>query len=221
MSNLAMIAADWLQQQKSPPLDEPTKDFTLIIGLQNSGKTTELETLYKAQQQAHIEGAENQPDAYFIDAQLAMSEWFNDPEVLFQLTSSDTQGRKLTNAVKGKIFVNYLAQQRRVVFIDNLHKVTPTKVPLVKEILERCQRVVMTTTDEGQIVLTLRNYIEHFTPTKIYLKSRWFIPTFDITPLLYGILIIAAVLAGYGGSAIIVAGLAVRDMYAWKRAKQI
>jgi len=196
------------------------KTFTLIIGLQNSGKTTHLMRLYQKQRQAHEEG-ENEPDAYFIDGMRAVSEWFNDPEVLAYFKNSDTGGRKLNNEVKGELFANYLVDYQVVVFIDNLHKVTATKTLLIKKILEQCEQVVMATTDEGQIVINLRDYIEHFEPKKIHLRSKRMIPTFDITPFLFLILIGMAITFGYVGSALMIAGFAVGNMQAWKKAKQV
>ncbi len=194
------------------------KIMRLIIGLQNSGKTILLLKNYYSQRDEHAERS-TVPDAFLIDAMQPASEWFNDMRFISFLKTVDLKGRKLTNGVKGEFLVQFLYQHNMRVFIDNIHKVSATKLVVIKPVLETCEWIEMTTIDEGQIVISLRSYIASHDPERVHLKSKTVIPTFDVTPIIQACLAIIALFLGYVGNALLIASIAVAA-FSWRKSKQ-
>jgi hypothetical protein len=178
------------------------KKFTLITGFQNSGKSKLL-----------LERYNNEPPekSYLIDVEMPVSEWVNEShfnEILEQQKEAiKNSGRKMTNRIKMEILIEYL--QDKKLFLDNVHRATAAKAPAVKKLLLNCNEAVMTALDEGQISISLRDVILGEEPKQIRLKAKGkYLPTFDITPIIFGCLIITAFATGHFSAGYILAGIA-------------
>jgi len=186
--------------------------FTLIIGLQNSGKSSALTKAFQ----------DCEEPSFFIDADMPVSEWMNVTEFAEVLEKAKEQAkenqRKLTNRVKMEALMEFI--QDKHLFLDNIHRATTSKTHYVKELLLKCQKGTITTLDEGQISISLRDIILAEEPEKVNLKSQGkYLPTFDVTPIVFGCLIMAAFLTGNHSAGYILAGLATMS-FRMRSAKQ-
>jgi hypothetical protein len=202
--------------------NEKASKFCLMVGLQNSGKTSRLLEEYGEE----LDRAKSNPELkrpYFIDVELSVSDWLNNAEFIKYLDSLkegiNKQGIKLTNRVKIEYLGRYLAD--RYLYVDNAHRATMMKASMLKLLLSSCKGATITALDESQIGISLRDVILAEGPCKIRLKPpRKYLPTFDITPLLFGILVTAAFVTGNHSAAYILAGLATLSFKQSRAAKQ-
>ena len=196
--------------------------FILIVGLQNSGKTTYLKNEYKLLQELSQKQSEN-PKPYFIDAELSVSDWLNVPEFLDYLEEKKSEikerGIKLTNKVKIEYLSDFLTDKH--LLVDNIHRAATLKSAMLKLLLSKCYSATIATLDEGLISISLRDTILAENPNKVTLNTpKKYLPTFDITPAIFGILITLAVVMGNHTAAYVVAGLATMSFRQSRNAKQ-
>ena len=109
----------------------------------------------------------------------------------------------------------------RYISIDNIHLATAMKSSALKMLLTRCEGATITTIDESQIRISLRDIILAENPINIRLKPpKKYLPTFDITPVIFGALVTAAYMTGNYSAAYILAGLATLSFRQTRKAKQ-
>ncbi len=196
--------------------------FTLIVGLQNSGKSTFILNDY-TEDLARLKRNPESQVPYFIDVESAVSDWLNNAGFIKYLDSKKEEikasGVKLTNRVKIEYLARYLGDKH--LYLDNIHRAAMTKASLLKLLLSGCESGTITALDESQISISLRDIILAENPCKLKLNPpRKYLPTFDITPMIFGILVAVAFATGNHSAGYILAGLATLSFKQSRMAKQ-
>lgn len=137
------------------------------------------------------------PTPVFIPVMSEQAQWLEHPHVIEWWNAQEGHElfKKLKTHEKRGAVVEYLRVTRAVLFVDDLDKVSPKKLPFFKDMLNVASRVVVTSTTFNQIPQALRlimmrdeSWLQHIELTTD--------ASFDATHLVMLLVIIACALSG-------------------------
>ena len=172
-----------------------TKKSVMIVGDHASGKSYWLQRLHKDAEK--IWSARKNPPV-FLSATRPLSSWSDGKhfETWWALRDMPEESRhwtKLKTYERQDHLQNYLRETKSVLFIDDAHKMTGSKMKVAQSCLRASQIFVLTTADEGRISPSFRKDIISPDVQIFRLDSE---VAYDATSVMMWIFILVA--AGFG-----------------------
>jgi hypothetical protein len=165
--------------------------YIIITGAENAGKTHHLKEM-----------RQQQPGAW-LDSKAPATEW------LAQFSELEQEKGALLG-YKFELLTQHLKFTPTILYVDNIDKVSGRKADFLKALLLVAQSVVVTAQDEGLIPIALRDIL--LTPDEfeiIRLKGKNWLPSYDVTHILTGVLAIGAFTTGFYEAALIITTLGI------------
>jgi hypothetical protein len=172
-----------------------TKKSVMIVGDHASGKSYWLSRLHK---DASKIWSARPSIPVFLSASRPVSSWadgkhFETWWALRDMPDEDRHWTKLKAYERQDQLQNYLKETKSVLFIDDAHKMTGSKMKLAQSCLRASQIFVLTTVDEGRIAPSFRKDIMSSDAQIFRLNSD---VAFDATSIMMWMFILIA--AGFG-----------------------
>lgn len=158
------------------------KKPVLITGDGDSKKSYYLEKVYKKERQIW----KKRGKALFFSAFSPISYWFEQEPI--KIFVGEDKYKKLSPATREKKLIEYCTEQKPVIFIDDLQKLTGRKLQIAKKCINATSNFWATSTSENKIPISIRQSILRTKPQIFSLHSR---ASYDMTtPLVWGFVVI-------------------------------